>query len=110
MISLQSKGLSRVFSPALQFESINSLALSLLYGPSFTSVCDYWKTLGFDYMDLYRPSVTVLFNMLSRFAIAFLPRSKCLLISWLQSLSAMILEPPKIKYLTVSNVSPSISH
>ena len=49
-------------------------------------------------------------NMLSRFIIAFLPRSKRLLISWLQSASAVILEPPKIKSDTVSTVSPSISH
>ena len=48
--------------------------------------------------------------MLSRVVIAFLPRSKCLLISWLQSRSAVILEPPKIKSVTVSTVSPSICH
>ena len=48
--------------------------------------------------------------MLSRLVITFLPRSKLLLISWLQSPSAVILEPPKIKSDTVSNVSPSISH
>ena len=51
-----------------------------------------------------------LFNVLSRFVIAFLLRSKCLLISWLQSLSEVILEPKKIKSLTVSIVSPSICH
>ena len=50
------------------------------------------------------------FSMLSRFVIAFLPRSKCLLISWLQSPSAVILEPPKIKWATVSTVSPCICH
>ena len=50
------------------------------------------------------------FNILSRFVIAFLSRSKHLLISWLQSPSAMILEPQKIKFLTVSIVSPSIWH
>ena len=50
------------------------------------------------------------FNMLSRLVLTFLPRSKCLLISWLQSPSAVILEPPKIKSLTVSIVSPSICH
>ena len=54
--------------------------------------------------------MSLLFNMLSRLVIAFLPRSKCLLITWLQSPSAVILEPPKIKSLTVSIVSPSISH
>ena len=50
------------------------------------------------------------FNMLSRMVITFLPRSKCLLISWLQSPSAVIWEPKKIKSATVSTVSPSISH
>ena len=54
--------------------------------------------------------MSLLFNMLSRFVIAFLPRSKRLLISWLQSPSAMILEPKKIKSVTVSIVSPSICH
>ena len=54
--------------------------------------------------------MSLLFNMLSRFVIVFLPRSKHLLISWLQSPSAVILEPPKIKSVTISTVSPSICH
>ena len=54
--------------------------------------------------------VSLLFNMLSRLVISFLPRSKRLLISWLQSPSAVILEPKKIKWVTVSIVSPSICH
>ena len=54
--------------------------------------------------------MSLLFNMPSRFFIAFLPRSKCLLISWLQSPSAVILEPKKIKSVTVSIVSPCICH
>ena len=54
--------------------------------------------------------VMSLFSMLSRLVIAFLPRSKRLLISWLQSSSAVILEAPKIKSDTVSIVSPSIYH
>ena len=54
--------------------------------------------------------MSLLFNMLSRLVITFLARSKRLLISWLQSLSAVILEPKKIKSDTVSTVSPSISH
>ena len=54
--------------------------------------------------------MSLLFNMLSRLVITFLPRSKCLLISWLQSPSAVILEPKKLKSDTVSTVSPSISH
>ena len=52
--------------------------------------------------------MSLLFNMLYRLVIAFLPRSKCLLVSWLQSLSSVILEPKKIKSVTVSLVSPSI--
>ena len=52
----------------------------------------------------------LLFNMLSRLVIAFLPRNKCLLISWLQSKSEVILEPKKIKFVTVSIVSPSVCH
>ena len=54
--------------------------------------------------------MSLLLNMLSRLVITFLPRSKCLLISWLQSPSAVILEPKKIKSDTVSTVSPSICH
>ena len=54
--------------------------------------------------------ISLLFNMLSRLVIAFLPRTKCLLISWLQSPYAVILEPPKIKSVTVSIVFLSICH
>ena len=54
--------------------------------------------------------MTLLFNMQSRLVITFLPGSKCLLISWLQSPSAVILQPKNIKSLTVSTVSPSICH
>ena len=54
--------------------------------------------------------MSLLFNMFSRFVIAFLPRSKCLLISWLQPPSAVILKPKKIKSVTVSIVSPSVYH
>ena len=54
--------------------------------------------------------MSLLFNTLSRLVIAFLPRSKHLLISWLQLQSAVILEPKKIKYAAVSIVSPSICH
>ena len=54
--------------------------------------------------------VPLLFNMLSGLVIAFLPRSKCLLISWLQSPSAVILEPKKTKSITASIISPSICH
>ena len=68
------------------------------------------KTIALTIWTFVGKVMSLLFNMLSRFLIAFLPRSKCLLISWLQSPSAVILEPPKIKSLTVSIVSPSICH
>ena len=67
------------------------------------------KTIALTVHILVSKVMSLLFNMLSRFVISFLPRSKHLLISWLQSPSAVILEPPKIKSDTVS-VSPSISH
>ena len=61
-------------------------------------------------MDLVGKVTSLLFNMLSRLVITFLPRSKHLFISWLHSQSAAILEPQKIKSDSVSTVSPSISH
>ena len=84
---------SQESSLAQQFESINSLVLSLLYGPTLTSIHDSWKNHSFDYMDLCQQSSFCFFNMLRRLVIAFLPRSKRLLISCLQSPSAVILEP-----------------
>ena len=81
-------------SPTPQFKSINSLALSFLYGPTLKSIHDFWKNHSFDYMDLcWQPLLSLLCNTLSRFVIAFLPRSKRLLISCLQSPSTVILEP-----------------
>ena len=56
LISLQSKGLSKESSPEPQFESVNFLALSFVYGPTCTSVHDYWKNLSFDYMFLCQQS------------------------------------------------------
>ena len=67
------------------------------------------KTIALTRQTLVGKVMSLLFNMLSRLVITFLPRSKYLLISWLQSPSAVILEPPKIKSDTVSTVSPSIS-
>ena len=61
-------------------------------------------------MDLVDKVMSLIFNMLSRFVIAFLPRRRRLFIPWLQSPSAVILEPEKIKSDTVSTLSPSISH
>ena len=79
------------------------MALSLLYGPNVTSVHDYWKNHGYDYMDLVGKVMSLLFHMLSRFVIAFLPRSKGLLISWLQSPSQVISEPKRRKSVTASS-------
>ena len=80
LISLQSKGFSRVFSNT-HFRSINSSILRFLYGPTLISLHNYWKNHSFDYTDLCRKVMSLIFNMLSRLVIAFLPRSKCLLIS-----------------------------
>ena len=66
------------------------------------------KTIALNTRTLVSKVMSLLFNILSRFAIAFLPRSKCLLISWLQSPSAVILEPKKIKSVTVSTSSSSL--
>ena len=67
-----------------------------------TKALSRWKFVG--------KVMSLLLNMLSRLIITFLPRSKRLLTSWLQSPSAVILEPPKIKSATVSTVSPFFSH
>ena len=68
------------------------------------------KTIALTRGTFVQKVMSLLFNMLSKFVVAFLPRKKHLLISWLQSPSAVILEPKKIKSDTVSTVSPSICH
>ena len=68
------------------------------------------KTIALTRQTFVGKVMSLIFNILSRLVISFLPRSKHLLISWLQSPSAVILEPPKIKSATVSTVSPSICH
>jgi len=68
------------------------------------------KTIALTRWTFVGKIISLLFNMLSRIVIAFLPRSKHLLISWLQSPSPVILEPKKIKSVTVSIISPSIFH
>ena len=93
---------SQESSPTPQFESISSLAFSLLYDPTLTSVHDYWKNTALTRWTFVGKVMSLLFNMLSQFVIAFPPRSKSLLISWLQSPSAVILEPKKIKSVSVS--------
>ena len=100
---MQSEGLSRVFS------NTTSSKASILQHSAFFIVqlshpyMTTGKTIALTrWTFVVKVMLTKLFNMLSRLFIAFLPRSKCLLISWLQSPSAVILEPPKIKSDTVS--------
>ena len=100
---------SQESSPAPQYESINSSVLSVLYGlthPYMTT----GKPIALTRQIFVGKVMFLLFNMLSRFVIVFLPRSKCLLVSWLQSLSTMVLEPKKIKSVTACIVSPSFRH
>ena len=68
------------------------------------------KTIALTRRTFVGKVMPLLFNMLSRFVIAFLPRSERLLISWLQSPSTVILEPKKLKFVTVSILSPSMCH
>ena len=96
--------------PTLQFKNISSFVLRLLFGSILTSIHDYWKNQSFDIQTFVNKVRSLPFNILSRFVIDFLPRSKCLLISWLPSLSSVILEPKKIKSVTASTFSPSICH
>ena len=108
--SLQSKELSRVFSNTT-VQKHQFFGAQLLYNPNLTSIHDHWKNHSTDQMDLcWQSNWLCLFNIWSKLVIAFLPRSKCLLVSWLQSPSTVILEPPKIKSITVSIVSLSICH
>ena len=83
--------------------------LSFLHSPTLTSTHDYWKNHSLDLtrQTLVDKIMSLLLNMLSRLVITFLPRSKRLLISWLQSPSAVMLKPKKIKSDTVS---PSMCH
>ena len=108
-ISLQPKGLWRVFSnttvPKHQFFSIQLFMVQLSH-PYMTT----GKTIVLTIQTFVSKVMFLLFKMLSKFVIAFLARSKHLLMSWLQSPSAVILEPKKIKSVTVSTVSPSICH
>ena len=84
--------------------------LSFLHSPTLTPINDHWKNHSLDFLTFVGNIISLLFNMLSRLVITFFPRSKRLLISWLQPPSAVILEPRKIKSVPVSIVSPSIYH
>ena len=112
-ISLQSKGLSRRLKSLLQHHSSKA---SILWHSAFFTVqlshpyMTTGKTIALTIWTFIGKVISLLFNMLSRLVITLLPRSKCLLISWLQSPSAVILELRKIKSTTVSTVSPFIHH
>ena len=90
-------------APILRRSAFFTVQLSYLYMTT-------GKTIALTRWTLVGKVMSLLLNTLSRLVITFLPRSKCLLISWLQSPSAVILQPQKIKSDTVSTVSPSISH
>ena len=105
-ISLQSKGLSRAFSNTTVQKHQFFFAQLSLY-PTLTPYMTTGKTIALTRWTFVGKVMSLLFNMLSRLVITFLPRIKHLLISWLLSPSAVILEPPKIKSATLS---PSICH
>ena len=108
-ISLQSKGLLRVFSNTTvqkhQFFGTQLSSQSNSHIHTYTG-----KTIALTWQTFVGKVMSLLFNMLSRLVITFLPRSKHLLTSRLQSPSAVILEPRKIRSATVSTVSPYICH
>ena len=106
---LLSKGFSRVFSnTTVQNHQLFDAHPSLQ--STHTSIHDYWKTIALTIGTFVNKVMSLLFNTLSRFVIAFLPRSKHLIISWLQSPSSVILKPKKIKSVTMATFSPSICH
>ena len=108
-ISLQSTGLSSLLQHLSSKASIfrHSAFFTVQLSHPYTTT---GKTVALTRRTFVGKVMSLLFNMLSRLVIIFLPRSKCLLISWLHAPSAVILEPPKIKSATVSTVSPYISH
>ena len=97
LISLLSKGLSRVFS-----STTSILRCSFLYGSALTSIHNYGKDIALIIWTFVSKVMSLLFKTLSSFVIAFLSKSKCLLILWRQSLSAVILECKKIRSVTIS--------
>ena len=100
------KGLLQHHSSKASFLQCSAFFIVQLSHPYRTT----GKTIALTRQTFVGKVKSLLFNMLSRLVITFLPRSMCLLISWLQSLSAVILEPQKIKPASVSTVSPSICH
>ena len=110
LISLLSKGLWRVFSSIAIWTHKAFGVLSSLLAHLSQSYVTTGKTIALTIWALVGRVMSLLFSTLSRFVISFLPRSNHLLISWLQSLCAIILEPKKRKFVTTSTISPSICH
>ena len=110
LISLLSKGFSGVFSSTTVQRHQVCGAPHLLYCPVLTTACDHWKTRALNIWTSASRVMSLLFNTLSRFVRAFLPRSNRLLITQLQSTSTLTLEPKKRKSVTTSTFSPSICH
>ena len=108
-ISLQSKGFSRVFSNTT-FQKHQFFGVQLSSESNSHPHMTTGKTIALTRRTFVGKVMSLLFNMLSRLVITFLLRSRCLLISWLQSPSAVILETRKIKSATLPTVSPSICH
>ena len=90
--------------PTPQFKSINFSVLSFLYGPTLAPHMTTGKTIALTRQIFVGKVMSLVFNMLSRLVIVYLPRSKCLFISWLQSPSAVILEPKKITYVNCTSI------
>ena len=103
--SLLSKRLSKVFSSITIWKQ-QFFGLSFLYAPTFTSIRNYWKNIALSSWTFLGKVMSLHLNMLSRFVIAFPPENKHLLISWLQSPSAVILEPKKVKALKCFHCFP----
>ena len=109
MITLKSKRLSKDFS-STTVQKHQFFGAQLIYGELSHQYMTNGKTLDLTLCPFVGKVMSLLINMLSRLVIAFLPRSKCPLISWLQSPCAVIWESKNKKFLTVSIDSPSICH
>ena len=109
LISLLSKGLKSLFQHHSSIASVLQCSAFFIVQQSHPYMTT-GKTIALTMWTLFSKAMSLLFNMLSRLVIAFLPRSKRLLISWLQSTSAVILEPMKINSVSVPTVSPHICH
>ena len=106
----QSFQMSQLFKSSGQGTGVSASASVLWCSAFFTVQLSHPYMMTGKTVALFGKVMSLLFNMLPRLVITFLPRSERLVISWLQSPSAVILEPPKIKSVTVSTVSPSICH